>query len=169
MKKIVISSLVITASCLVLFFSGIYIADKRGTAIFLFSLFYGLFPVLWGILLKRFTPKWGYMLLSYFSAGILYGLVIAALTKAGVVLVPSPDMAYLGLVVGYLFAYLFTLPAALVSFAVTKSLSNIQSVKIRKIMPVVACICAVLYIAVIILINDFTVGLVLYTPHDINQ
>lgn len=152
MKKIIISSVIITASCLIMFLSGIYIADKRWTAIFLYSLFYGLFPMLWGILLKRFTPKWGYMLLSYFSAGILYGLVIAILTKAGVVLVPSPDMTYLGLVMGYLFVYLFTLPATFVSFAVTKSVCKIETAKMRKIMIAVACVCAALYIAVISLI-----------------
>ena len=155
MKKIIISSVIITASCLILFLSGIYIADKRWTAIFLYSLFYGLFPVLWGILLKRFTPKWRYMLLSYFSAGILYGLVVAALTKVGVVLVPSSDMTYLGLVVGYLFVYLFTLPAAYVSFAVTKSLSKIETVKMRKIMTAIAYVCAVLYITAVSLIIYF--------------
>ena len=72
MKKIVISSLVIAASCLVLLFSGMY----TDLAVFLYyTIFYGLFPVLWGVLLTHFTPKWGHMALSYFAAGILYGLV----------------------------------------------------------------------------------------------
>ena len=139
MKKIFISSLIITASCLVLFFSGMYASLN----VFIYhTVFYGLFPVLWGVLLKCFTPKWGHMLLSYFAAGILYGLV------AGLFVDYSVD-TFLGLALGCLLVYLFTLPATFVSFAVTKSLSKIQSAKMRKIMTAIACVCAVLYIAAI--------------------
>ena len=145
MKRIIISSLIITASCLVLFFLGMY-ADL--SALLYYTLFYGLFPVLWGVLLKHFTLKWGHMMLSYFAAGILYGLV------AGVFVDYSVD-TFLGLAVGCLLVYLFTLPATFVSFAVTKSVCKIEFAKMRKIMITVACVCAALYVAAVSLIIYF--------------
>ena len=142
MKKIILSSLIIAASCLALLFSGIYL----GLVDFLYyTLFYGLFPVLWGVLLKHFSLKWGHMVLSYFAAGILYGLV------AGVFVDYSVD-TFLGLAVGCLLVYLFTLPATFVSFAVTKSVCKIEIAKMRKIMIAVACVCAALYVAAVSLI-----------------
>lgn len=165
--KIFLPPLIIMASCLVLFFSGIYATEELGAAILLYTLFYGLFPVLWGILLKQFMPKWVYMILSYFAAGLIYSIIVASLTKMGVIFVKNPDPAYLGLVLGNLFLYLFTLPPAFISFAVVKSVCNIQSPKTKKIMISVACTSAVLYVAVISLINIFAVPMILYTPHDI--
>ena len=145
MKKITISSVIITASCLVLIFSGMYASLN----VFIYhTVFYGLFPVLWGVLLKCFTPKWGHMLLSYFAAGILYGLV------AGVFVDYSVD-TFLGLALGCLLVYLFTLPATFVSFAVARSVCKIETVKVRKIMIAIACVCAAFYVAAISMIIYF--------------